>query len=166
MAIPFRTAYSKKERHISESGTGIEKTYGYDVNSIGQKILTETGEKNLYEEIQSYAEECKIENILKRAAVGDMSDFRANGIYQDISEIPNNLIAAKKEMVKLENMWNKLPGETKAKYGWSLDEFMSEAGKESWLIDTGFINTKVTEETPVIKADKTTVETPKEVKAE
>ena len=146
--ILYKTAYGERERVYSECGNPIQPTYGYEINSKGQKILVKNGEKNIYEEIQAQAEDTKIENILARVAIGDMSDFRPDGIYQDISEVPNNLIQAKREMQKLENMWQKVPNEMKAKYDWSVEKFISEAGKESWLIDMGLIQPKTTIEEP------------------
>lgn len=146
--ISFVTMYGEKPDHETPTGNGMQNEYGYDMNSKGQKVLVKTGEKNLYEEIQSYLEETKIENVLKRVAVGDMSDFRPQGIYQDVTEIPNNLIEARREMLKLENMWNKLPNETKAKYDFSVETFIAEAGKESWLVDMGYINPAADETTP------------------
>lgn len=144
--IKFRSAYTPAMRFHCASGNGMQDEYGYILNKKGQKELAKTGEHNLYEEIQSYAEEVKIENVLKRAALGDMKDFRADGIYQDISEIPNNLNDAKAEMLKLENIWNKLTPEIKAKYDWSLESFITEAGKEAWLKDVGLLQEVPNEE--------------------
>lgn len=135
--IPFRTNYTEKKRFNTNAGSKMQNEYAYEVNAKGQKVLVKTGEKNLYLEIQSYKEDCLIETILQRAAVGDMRDFRPQGIYADISKVPNNLIQAKREMVKLENTWNKLPNEIKQKYDNSVETFIASAGSESWLVDMG-----------------------------
>lgn len=145
--IPFRTAYSGQKRTTCPAGKETRETYAYEINEKGQKELKSNGTINVYEEIQAELEETKIENVLKRVAAGDMSDFRPTGIYQDITKIPNNLIEAKKEMQKLENVWNELPKETKAKYNWSVDEFISKAGEETWLVDMGLINKDADEPT-------------------
>lgn len=161
--LPFRTAYSKNERHIVPSGDGTELVYGYEVDNYGRKKLTVTGTKNIYDEIQSHAEEVKIENILARAAIGDMSDFRPDGIYADITNMPNNMIAARKQMVALENTWNGLSNEIKAKYNWSMEEFIGKAGEESWLKDMGIEkNNEIIEKAPTIKAPEIKTEVPKE----
>lgn len=162
-AIPFRTAYSKPQRHNAPSGDGTEKEFGYGVDNYGRKILKETGTKNVYEEIQSHAEEVKIENILARAAIGDMSDFRPDGIYQDVTNMPNNMIEARKQMVALENTWNGLSAELKEKYNWSMEEFISKAGEKSWLVDMGLAKEDVIiEKTPTLEAAEVKVEVPKE----
>ena len=161
--LEARTKYFPgKKRYATPTGDGWEDEYGYDLNERGQKILIKTGKKNLYEEIQAHAEEVKIENILKRVAVGDMSDFRTNGIYADVTKVPNNLIDARKEMVKLENTWSKLPADIRAKYDNSVETFIAEAGKESWLIDMGLVDPKIAEKTPTIKdtVPETTPEIP------
>lgn len=161
--IPFKTPYGKTERKNVPTGNGTAAEYGYTVDSYGRKVLTETGRKNVYEEIQSYAEECKIENILARAAIGDMSDFRPDGIYQDITNIPTNFIDTRKQIVALENTWNGLSKEIKEKYNWSMDEFIAKAGEKSWLEDMGLVkaNTDL-EEAPILKAESTKVEVPTE----
>lgn len=161
--IPFKTAYSAKKREFSPTGDGTTAEYGYTVDSYGRKVLVETGRKNTYEEIQSYAEECKIENILARAAIGDMSDFRPDGIYQDITNMPTNMIEARKQIVALENTWTGLSKDLKAKYNWSMEEFIAKAGEKSWLIDMGLAKEEIPiEETPKIKAEETKIKIPKE----
>lgn len=161
--IPFRTAYSGAERHTVPSGNGKENVYEYCLNNKGQKQLMLVGEKNLYEEIQSHHEECKIENILRQVGVGDYSSFKPDGMYADISQVPNNLNEARKEIIKLENTWKKLPLETRAKYDNSVETFISQAGSEAWMIDMGLMQPKVSpEETPITKEPETTVPVPEE----
>ena len=144
----FRKAWGKQVRFNVPSGSAIRPEYGYKINKKGQKELVKTGETDAYAEIQSYAEECMIENILKRVAAGDNTAFRPDGIYQDITEIPNNMNDAYAEMVKLEEFWNKQSTETKKEYGWSFENFMKEAGKESWLINCGLIEAPQPEKEP------------------
>lgn len=141
----FKTVYGTHERVHAPSGSMIASDYGYTLDSFGRKVLEKTGERNVYDEIQSYAEECKIENILKRVAAGDYSDFRPQGIYQDISDIPTDLNTAQSEMLKVESMFKALSADTKAKYHNSVTEFIAKTGTESWLIDTGFIQPKEAE---------------------
>ena len=161
---PYRTAYSEQIRFYSPTGNGMQDEYGYEVNAKGQKELVKTGEKNLYLEIQSYKEDCLIENILQRAAVGDMRDFRPQGIYADTTKLPKNMIDAKKAMVNLENTWNKLPNEIKQKYDNSVETFVTQAGTDSWLIDMGYKEAAPTivNTAPETKPEVPKAETPKE----
>ena len=146
--IIFKTPYGERERVYVSSGTnGIEPVYGYEIDKYGQKVLVKTGETNLYEKIQASLEETKIENILKRVAMGDDTVMRPDGIYADLTESPKNLIEARQQMQKLENVWNGLTNEVKKKYDFSLDKFIGQSGTNEWLIDMGLL-TKPAEEIP------------------
>lgn len=138
--IPFKTAYGKREDiYISDPGSQIEDIYGYEINKYGQKELVKTGEVNVYEKIQEYLEETKIENILQRVAMGDNTVMRPEGIYADLTEAPKNLIEARQQMQNLENLWNSLDNDIKRKYDFSVEKFIGASGSEDWLIDMGLI---------------------------
>lgn len=135
----FKTPYGERKRINSETGSPYDLTYGYEINKYGQKELIITGETDRYAKIQESLEETKIENILKSVAMGDMSHMRPDGIYADLTEVPNNLIEARRQMNKLENLWNELPKEIKQKYNWSVEEFIGASGTENWLKDMGIL---------------------------
>lgn len=137
--IPFRSAYSGQERKRTEPGRMMQDNYGYEIDKYGRKILVKQGETNLYEIIQESLEETKIENILKRVAMGDTSVMRPDGIYADMTQAPSNLIEARKQMQKLENLWNGLDNEIKRKYNFSVEEFIGASGNENWLRDMGLL---------------------------
>lgn len=161
----YWTCFETGNRHITPSGSGTRKEYGYEVNSKGQKVLVETGEVNQYAEIQSYKDECLIENIMARLRVGDYTAFRVDGIYQDVTKLPNNLIDAKREMVKLENVWNHLTNEQKSHYDFSLETFIHEAGSEAWQKDMGLIQPETTPEIVPEAISQTKAETKVETPA-
>ena len=154
--IPFKTAYSDHERIFCPSGTGIQDVYEYEIDKYGQKVLVKTGEINLYEKIQESLEETKIENILKRVAMGDNTVMRPEGIYADISIAPKNLIEARQQMQKLENLWSGLSNEIKEKYDFSVEKFIGASGSESWLKDMGLIDQTEHSENENIKTTTTT----------
>lgn len=153
--IPFRTAYSGQIRIEAPTGSGMQNEYNYQIDKFGRKILVKTGETNLYAKIQESLEETKIENILKRVAIGDNSVLRPDGIYADLTEMPSNLIEARQQMQELENLWNSLDNDIKRKYNFDLDQFIGQAGKEEWLRDMG-----------LLKEDPKPIETPTETKQE
>lgn len=138
----YKTAYSEMNNnhvYITESGSQLQNEYGYEIDSYGRKVLVKTGETNLYQKIQEQLEETKIENILRRAMAGDNSVFRPEGIYADLTEMPSNLLEARQSMQKLENVWQELPKELKAKYNYDLDQFIGQSGSEQWLRDMGLL---------------------------
>ena len=137
--IPFKTAYGEREHHYIPTGNGTEEIWEYEINKYGQKVLVKTGEYSLYNQIQESLEETKIENILKRVAAGDDSVMRPDGIYGDITEAPKNLIEARQQMQKLENLWNGLDNEIKKKYDFDVEKFIGSSGSESWLKDMGLL---------------------------
>ena len=144
----FKTPYGERERNHVPSGDGIMENYAYEIDKFGRKVLVKTGETNLYEKIQENLEETKIENILKRSSIGDMTDFRPDGIYADLSNMPNNMIEARQAIQKMENMWATLPNEVKEKYNYDVGEFVAASGSEKWLRDLGLLaNKETTEET-------------------
>ena len=70
----FDTKYSGRARKmVSHVGEPVKKEFvgHYDYN--GNVELVETGVRNLYDEIQSYADECSMDSILRRFAAGDVS---------------------------------------------------------------------------------------------
>lgn len=138
--IPFRTAYSERERVHCGSGSMYQDEFGYEIDKFGRKVLKKTGETNLYAKIQASLEETKIENILKRVVAGDDSMLRPDGIYADLTELPSNLIEARQAMQNLENVWNDLDNDIKRKYNFNLDEFIGASGSDSWLRDMGLLN--------------------------
>ena len=154
-----RTAYEKKERFHCPEGSRLQPIYEYVIDNKGRKVLEQTGEKDIYLEIQADLEECKIENILARVAVGDMSDFRPNGIYADTTEIPNNMIEAMKQIQNLQNIWADVPNDIKAKYNFDVNQYIADAGSEAWLINNGYINKNVDEITPTAEATAPEIKT-------
>lgn len=144
----FRTAYSEQIRKEAPTGRPMQNEYGYEVDNFGRKILVKTGETNLYARIQESLEETKIENIIARVTTGDTSMLRPDGIYADLSEIPNNLIEARQQMQKLENVWGDLPREIKEKYNFNVEEFIGAAGSDGWLRDMGLLEKKEEDPTP------------------
>lgn len=135
----FLTAYGERKSVTTPTGDKFENEYGYEINKNGQKILTITGETNVYEKIQEQLEETKIENVLQRVVAGDTTVLRPDGIYQDITEMPNNLIEARRMMQSLENTWNTLPNEIKQHYDFDLEKFIGQSGSEKWLVDMGIL---------------------------
>lgn len=150
--LPFRTAYSGQVRHTTEPGRAMQNEYGYVIDKYGRKVLVKTGETDQYETIQEALEETKIENILQRASIGDMSVFRPDGIYEDLTQLPTNLIEARRAMQNLENLWETIPNNIKNKYNNNLEEFIGASGSDSWLKDMGLIK----EPTPKTKKETTT----------
>ena len=143
--------YSWQERPKGEpsvTGNGKEPEYSYRIDENGIKTLEKTGEIDVYAQIQSYLEETKIENIIKRAtydpeAIG--SQEWMNGETTDISNITTNYHEWKKMINKAEESFNALPAELKAKFDNSVEKYVGEYGSENWAEKLGWKKQETTE---------------------
>lgn len=143
----FISAYSEERRSKTNtpSGEQLEKTYGYEVDKKGLKMLVENGVKNVYEKIQEYLEETKIENVIQRVIQGDETVLRPDGIYEDITKYPNTLMDAMNQIHALENTYDSLSKELKEKYP-TIQDFVEKSGTATWMEDLGYIQ-RVNQET-------------------
>lgn len=165
--VPFATQYTARPHFYSPEGSRMHNDYEITIDKRGHKVLKCVGEHDIYEEIQSYAEECKIENILARAAAGDVAALnQRSGFYADITESPNNLAEAQNAILKLAKAFDSLPADIRAKFDNSKEVFVQQYGTEEFINNMGWNNT--TERTEqmsfVPNAGTTEVLTP-EVKA-
>lgn len=135
----FSTLLKRKERHFTEPGSKEANDYTITIDKKGHKILKLTGTHDIYESIQSYAEECKIENILARAAAGDEDILnQRQGFYADITDTPRNLAEAQKAILKLKQGFDELPAEIREKFDNSAEAFVNSFGSEEWAKNMGY----------------------------
>ena len=137
--MTFRTMYTERVRKTSDPGSRFANDYEVQINNKGHKSLLFTGTHDIYEEIQSYAEECKIENILARAAAGDVNALnQRQGAYMDISDCPKDLAEAQRSILKLTHAFESLPANIRNKFDNSKEKFVQMYGTEEWLDFMGF----------------------------
>lgn len=137
----FYSAYNLPKREdlmFSPSGEELENTYAYEVDKKGMKQLQKTGKTNVYEKIQMFAEETKIENVIQRVIAGDESVLRPNNIYADVSQHPKNMLEAMQQIHNLEKTYNELSQEVKEKYP-TLESWVENSGTADWMKLNGYI---------------------------
>ncbi len=79
---------------FSESGNTIRKQYVWAKNEKGEKYLQETTPIDVQAEIESYADECDIKSIVRKASFDPqfLQSLQDNaGAEMDISEWPQNI---------------------------------------------------------------------------
>lgn len=152
--LPFLTAYGERKDCKIPCGSKEEPIWEYKINAKGQKVLEQVGTENIYEKIQSFAEESKLENVLAKCIQGDTSVLRPDGIYGDITNLPKNLIEARQAIQNLENTWAKIPQEIKNKYNNDVELFIGKSGTKEWQEDMGLIPVKL-KENPIEKVAET-----------
>lgn len=132
--IFFASLLTKRERHFTDPGSREANDYRVEINDKGHKSLNFVGTHDIYQEIQSYAEECKIENIIARAAAGDPNALnQRQGIFADITDTPSSLAEAQNMILRLSSDFDKLPTEIRAKFDNSKEKFVKEFGSDMWI---------------------------------
>lgn len=115
------------------AGTKFLKTYTQSTLS-GRLTLECTGKTNVYDMIQADLEDSKIENIMKRVMMGDLSVLRqGEPQYIDASTIPNNLMQVQNTIVRMKEEFEKMPAEVKEKFNYSAEQYVNEMGSKEFL---------------------------------
>ena len=85
-----------REPFFSKSGEKFQKQYIWTKDEKGQEVLQETAPIDIQQEIESYADECDIKNIVRKASfdpqfLKSLSEGALNDAYSDITEFPQNI---------------------------------------------------------------------------
>lgn len=145
-----KTIYRKRGDILTLSqntGDKFHPEFEIKVDKNGHKTLVETGEHtNRYAKIQEDLESTKIENIIKRAQLGDPDALsRKEGMYLDLAEMPNSFKEAQDKILKIKSEFEKLPIEIRRQYDMSPEKYIQEFGSEKWMKTMGFIKETVKE---------------------
>lgn len=85
-----------REPFFSEPGEKLKKQYVWTKNEKGEEVLQETAPIDIQQEIESYADECNIKNIVRKASfdpqfLKSLSQGALEGTEVDITEFPQNI---------------------------------------------------------------------------
>lgn len=85
-----------REPFFSKSGENFRKQYVWTKNEKGEEELLETTPIDIQQEIESYADECDIKNIIRKASfdpqfLKSLSQGALEGTEVDITEFPQNI---------------------------------------------------------------------------
>lgn len=150
-----RANHNEKERKETEQGNKTRLTFRWSYDEKGNKTLVQDEEIDRDAEIQSFLEETKIENIIKRAAFDPSVAQRLSAQLndeepQDFTTMPKTLAEAQEIMIQAENTWNKLPREIKQKFDNDVDKYIARFGTAEWMEALGLNQRPVIEEKPVV----------------
>lgn len=137
--VLYYSRNNRRQRTYAPTGDGTEPKMEMKIDDFGHKELVKVGVTNLYDKIQLSADDCKIENILARAGQGDLSAFTGSNIYADVTDAPKNLADAQRKIQAIQNEFNSLPIEVRAKYNHSVSEYVAAYGTEEWAKNLGLI---------------------------
>ena len=135
----------------TEAGETIRRTYLWEYNEKGEKVLTLDQIIDQQAEIDSYLEETKLENIIRRASIDPDLAARLvpdmGGGIQDATKMPENLMELQNIMLRAEQIWNEIPKEIKLKFDNDVDKFIANFGTIDWAKNLGIYQEKQPEET-------------------
>lgn len=85
-----------REPFFSKSGEKFRKQYVWTKTEKGEEVLKEIEPIDIQQEIESYADECDIKNIVRKASfdpqfLKSLSEGALNDTYTDITEFPQNI---------------------------------------------------------------------------
>lgn len=125
----------------TEAGETMRRTYLWELNEKGEKILVLDQIIDQQAEIDSYLEETKLENIIRRASIDPDLAARLvpdmGGGIQDATEMPKNLMELQNIMLRAEQIWDEIPKEIKLKFDNDVDKFVASFGTIDWAKNLG-----------------------------
>lgn len=134
----------------TEAGENIRRTYLWEFNEKGEKVLTLDQVIDQQAEIESYLEETKLENIIRRASIDPDLAARLvpdmGGGLQDATEMPENLMELQNIILRAEQIWDEIPKEIKLKFDNDVDKFVASFGTIDWAKNLGIYQEKQPEE--------------------
>lgn len=147
MKIFGLTTAREVPKETSASGDKIRRTFRWRHDSEGKKELTLDEEIDRDAEIQSFLEETKIENIIRRATFDPEVAQRlgaslGDGEPIDYTGMPTTLAEAQNLMIQAEQTWDKLPSETKQQFDNDVDKFIHDYGTVEWAEKLGILTEK------------------------
>lgn len=147
--MAFRSASNFRETATAkptEAGESVRRTYLWERNEKGERVLKLDQVIDQQAEIDSYLEETKIENIIRRASIDpDIAERIApelGGGIQDFTEMPHTLAELQNIMIRAEQIWDEVPKEVKLKFNNDVDNFVTSFGTVEWAKNLGIYKEK------------------------
>lgn len=150
--MAFRSVSNFRETATAkptEAGESVRRTYLWERNEKGEKVLRLDQTIDQQAEIDSYLEETKIENIIRRASIDpDIAKRIApdlGGGIQDFTEMPQTLAELQNIQIRAEQIWDEVPKEIKFKFDNDVDKFIASFGTVEWAKNLGIYEEKENE---------------------
>lgn len=121
----FYSLSNRRPVDFCSAGDSIVQDFELEYSPQGVPHLVPTGTYDLYEVIQSFRDECDLGKIFQRYANGDvMALNKRQGVYADISEMPQDIFAAANLLDRVEAIYNGLSEDLRARVG-SFEDFLA-----------------------------------------
>lgn len=100
----------------------------------GRVKLEKSGQTDIEEYVQQDLESTKIENIMHKIALGDLSVLRqSEPQYVDTSTMPKSMMEAQNLIVRSKEEFEKYPTEVKRLFNYSAEQYINEMGTKEYL---------------------------------
>lgn len=149
----FFTRFEYGSAVSNPTGSEYDKQYQIRYSADGSRTLRHVGDTNRYAVVQSHKEETLIENILARATLDPSVLMQRVGSYGDATVLPKSLMEMKNMVIRITADFNALDPDIKAKFGNSVDKFISEYGSEGFMNKLGLIKKEVPEVLPEVEKE-------------
>lgn len=160
--MAFRSVSNFRETATAkptEAGESVRRTYLWERNEKGEKVLKLDQTIDQQAEIDSYLDETKIESIIRRASIDPNIAARIKpdigGGIQDFTEVPHTLAELQNIMIRAEQIWDEVPKEAKLKFDNDVDKFISSFGTVEWAKNLGIYKEEPTEAKRAEEAEAT-----------
>lgn len=131
--MKFYTQYNHPKTKGNAFGSPYEPKYQEYIDRNGHATVELSSYTNRYEKIQASAESCKIENILKAVAMGDLSALRSQDLtYGDATTMPKSLMEAQNLVLRMKSEFNNLPYEVRKEFDNSPEKYVHLMGTEEF----------------------------------
>lgn len=136
----------KAELYATPNGNRyMEKFIGKLDMKTGNIVLMSAGKVDLYEQIQSYAEETDLALLVERAVNGDLSVFKS-AVFGDFTDMPQSYGEALNCVIEAEREFNSLPQEIKDKFNNDWHKYLVSAGTNEWYEKFGAVKNDVADQ--------------------
>lgn len=119
---------------VSNPGSRFEPVFKTKIEDDGSISFEVIGQDDVYERIQSYAESCDINVILKRFQKGDTSVLsQVQGFYADVTGAPKTYAQMLQAVIDGQAMFDKLPSDLRSEFGNDFYKFFSTMDTPAWF---------------------------------
>lgn len=121
-------------REYTAAGSPLIPTYTEEVDKdTGHKRLVCSGETNIYNRIQASLEQSKLENILRRAQMGDDTALNAaQAQFLDVTGMPSSFGEMQNIICKAKSNFEQLPLSVREQFGFSAERYVAMIGTDEW----------------------------------
>lgn len=137
--MEFRRPYDERPGYPATChGTKFEPEYTERIDDNGVRYIVKTGEKNVYDIIQSHKDECDINRIIQQYSEAGMMAELQSDAQIDLTSMPQTYAEYLNQMIRLENQFKALPAAVKERFNNNFEIYAATAGTEEWASKLGY----------------------------